>query len=128
MIASSQAGPATRPLSAELATPWGQRLRTAIERRCRMERAVRAIGAAVGSHIGARSTFDRLLTIQSVTSLSQKDRFRSWLLLTTICVDPAGFGLSNRDVPSGYDIGRLTNELRRLRDIRPNAANLPARE
>lgn len=121
MTATVHLMPTPSPATADLTAEWGQRLRAAIDGRCRMERAVRAIGAAVGYHIGGRHTFANLLTVDSLTALDQKNRFRAWLLLTTIAVDPAEFGLSDLDVPSGYDLARLTSELRRLRDARPNA-------
>lgn len=68
-----------------------------------LQGAVEAIRAAVGSNVGSRNTFAKLLRVESVESLTATDRWRAWLLLAALGQDPTQWGLSDEDVPAALD-------------------------
>ena len=76
--------------------------------------AVHRIQALVGPHIGVRNTFAKLLRVEDVADLGDRDLFRAWLLLVALGQEPIDYGIADDAVPSGYDVVMLRDKLPRL--------------
>lgn len=94
----------TRPAS--LASPepetWGESLRRHVMRRGNLNVSVKRIREVTGDPmIGTRNTFAKLFEMKEEPT-NQRDRLRAYLLLVSLGYDPAGWGLSNDDLPRAF--------------------------
>ncbi|TFB88628.1 hypothetical protein [Cryobacterium luteum] len=86
-----------------------------------LKSAVTAIAREVGPHIGNRNTFAKLLRVTSPTDLSEKDRWRAWLLLAAFGEDPRDWGILDQVVPTSIDRPALLERL----TVRPKGFEPP---
>jgi hypothetical protein len=95
---------------------WGDALLTKVARHPGgLNACVGAIRDELGSIVGVRNTFAKLLHTQDPSDLKDSDTFRAWLLLTVLEEDPADWGIDAEEaVPAGYDRDRLVRQLPRL--------------
>lgn len=77
-----------------------------------LKHAVARIHAAVGEHIGTRNTFAKLYKVTDPASLTDRDQFRAWLLITALNEEPQEWGVSEAVVPRGFDLDELRLALR----------------
>ena len=85
--------------------------------------AVDAIRAELGSTIGTRNTFAKLLRVEDPNELNDRDRFRAWLLVTALGGEAESFGINDEAVPHHFDVGRLRTDLYTTRDSNPEPAD-----
>jgi len=71
-----------------------------------------AIIAEMGPTIGGRTTFAKLLHVQSPEMLNSAYRWRAWVLLAALGQDPADWGLGDDDTPASVDAEALKSRLR----------------
>ncbi len=81
-----------------------------------LKAAVQVIQQEIGTHIGVRGTFQKLLRVTDPDTLAERDRFRAWLLLATFGQDPGGWGIRDDVVPRSFDSAALRETLAALRD------------
>jgi hypothetical protein len=94
-----------------------------------LQAAVDAIVAEVGSMVGTRPTFAKLLHVQSPEELSDRNRTRAWLLLAALHREPRDWGLRDDDAPGSLDPEALKARLRarvRREGIEPPEAPRPS--
>lgn len=84
--------------------------------------AVDVIRGEVGGYIGTRNTFAKLLRVDSPDGLSETDRYRAWLLLTTFGQEPRDWDIPDSVVPRSVDLPRLRSELRNPGTTSANAS------
>lgn len=88
--------------------------------------AVDQIQAFMGSHIGTRNTFAKLLRVDDPATLNTKDQLRAWLLLTTLGENPEEWGINDGVVPRSVDldVARLVLGTTEPRPAEPNGADV----
>lgn len=93
-----------------------------------LKSAVDKIRAYVGSAIGTRNTFAKLLRVKDPSELNETDLFRAWLLITALGADTSEFGIEDSEaVPRAYDVERLRRDLYTARDSNPEPIDLASR-
>lgn len=78
--------------------------------------AVDRIQSVVGAHIGTRNTFAKLTHVDDPSLLSERDRFRAWLLLAALSEEPAEWGIDDDVVPPLADAKHLQALVRPRQD------------
>lgn len=89
---------------------WGEALLLEVHHSGGLNPLVTDIRRALGKQIGVRNTFAKLYDSPE-PPVEEVDRFRAWLILTAIGQDPSAWGLSNDDVPPGYDARKLSKQV-----------------
>ncbi len=73
--------------------------------------AYEQITEVLGSFYGSRATFAKLQQAHTFRELSEKDRFRAWVLMATLGMEPDDFGGSDAVVPPTFNIVELRTAL-----------------
>lgn len=77
-----------------------------------LNKAISAIHSVVGARlVGTRNTFARLYRVTDPAAMKPIERFRAWLLLTALGVDPASWGIDDADVFQPFDAQELRSRL-----------------
>ena len=76
-----------------------------------LKAAVDRITAVIGPHIGTRGTFAKFYGVENPDYLSQRDRWRAWLLLVALGLEPSEWGIADTVVPTSLDVDFLKKEL-----------------
>lgn len=79
-------------------TTWGKALRSEVTDRGGLKGYVERIEEALGPTVGSRNTFAKLFHLTAAPE-DRADRFRAWLLITAIGLDPDEWGCGDIDVP-----------------------------
>lgn len=74
--------------------------------------ATDAIRELVGPSVGSRNTFAKLYSFDGPGFLTDRDRFRAWLLLSALGQDPTEWGVADSVVPRAMDAVTLRRDLR----------------
>lgn len=88
---------------------FGGRLKLAVERCGGLAGAARRIEDALGVLAPSRGTYQSLYTVESVENLSKEQRFRAFLLLVAVGLDPEAWLVTPVDVPPALDIRLVMN-------------------
>lgn len=102
---------------------WGDGLVVALHHAGGLRKTVDHIRALMGDTIGTRNTFAKLLRETDPADIdNDRDRWRAWLLLSALGLDPAEWGISD-NVPAPDYITDLDDLRQRL--LLPSKAAKP---
>jgi hypothetical protein len=91
---------------------WGKGLKVEVDDvHGGLKATVGAIASEFGDMLGTRNTFAKLFAVENPAELKEKDRYRAWVLLTTIGQDPADWGIGDDCVPPTPGVTRLRKRL-----------------
>ena len=104
---------------------WGDALVVEVFKTVRGLRAVtERIAEEAGPYVGTRNTFAKLLRVDNPERLSEKDRWRAWLLLAALRQNPPEWGIPDEVVPASMDRDMLRKRLWcAVRDLNPEPAD-----
>ena len=78
---------------------WGEALVVELFKAGGLKGAVERITSLMGKAVGTRNTFAKLLRVDDPSSLSERDRWRAWLLLAALGLDADEWGVGDQVVP-----------------------------
>ena len=76
-----------------------------------LKAVVDAIIEEVGPTVGTRNTFAKLLRVEDPEAMSDKDKWRAWLLLVALHQDPNEWGIGDAPIPRSLDADMLMTRL-----------------
>lgn len=106
---------------------WGDALVVAAFHAGGIKAAVERIHAQIGSTVGSRNTFAKLLKEGGPDGLGARDLWRAWLLIAALGEEPSDWRVSDEHVPAAFDAEALKQALcpGRESNSRPFAYKVP---
>lgn len=90
---------------------WGEALEVKAKKVRGGMNAIADVARSVcGPTVGGRTTFSKLYASEGVPE-DAAARFRVWIIATVLGDDPEEWGVSDDDVPSGYDPNSLREQV-----------------
>lgn len=108
----------------QMTVTWGQALQVrVINTPGGLRGAVDQIHSVVGSYVGTRTTFMKIMQVDDPTELGARDAWRAWLLLTALGLNPAEWGITGAVAPPMIDPGLVAQALCARRDSDPRPSD-----
>lgn len=89
---------------------WGKALMVETADNGGLRHVVECITSLMGS-IGTRNTFGKLLSVENPAALKDRDKWRAWVLLAAMDLNPTDWGIPPETVPPAIDGEQLQRRL-----------------